>query len=70
MSMDKVITPLAYSTSGTLLVFGLTLNDIACIVGILTGIGTFFINLYFKRKEFNAKQRARENPRFSISPLD
>ena len=44
MKMDRLTTPLAYSTSGTLMVFGFTLSDLALLVGMLTGLGTFIIN--------------------------
>ena len=65
--MDKLSTPLAYSTSGTLMVFGFTLNDIALIVGIVTGLATFIINWYYKAKD---DKRKEQNSRFGISPLD
>ena len=51
MKMERVTTPLAYSTSGSLVVFGFALNDIALLVGIVTGLATFFINWYYKAKE-------------------
>ena len=67
MKMDRLTTPLAYSTSGTLMVFGFTLSDLALLVGILTGLGTFIINWYYKAK---VDKRKEQNSRFGISPLD
>ena len=67
MKMDRLTTPLAYSTSGTLMVCGFTLSDLALLVGILTGLGTFIINWYYKAKD---DKRKEQNSRFGISPLD
>ena len=67
MKMDRLTTPLAYSTSGTLMVFGFTLSDLALLVGILTGLGTFIINWYYKDKD---DKRKEQNSRSGIRPLD
>lgn len=67
MRMDRFTTPLAYSTSGTLMVFGFTVSDLALLVGMLTGLGTFIINWYYKDKD---DKRKEQNSRFGISPLD
>lgn len=50
MRMDRVTTPLAYSSSGTLVIYGVQLSDVALVVGILTGLGTFVINWYYQAK--------------------
>ena len=45
---------LAYLTSvGTAIFGGLTLQDVALWVGILTTIGTFAVNWYYKDREHN-----------------
>ena len=67
MKMERVTTPLAYSTSGSLVVFGFTLSDLSLIVGILLGIATFMLNWYYKAKDDKRKEQAAS---FSISPLD
>ena len=67
MKMERVTTPLAYSTSGTLMVFGFALGDLALLVGMLTGLGTFIINWYYKDKD---DKRKEQNSRFGVSPLD
>ena len=50
--MDKHTTIASY-TSGltTTIVGGLSLQELAIWVGIVTTIGTFLVNLYYKRKE-------------------
>lgn len=40
---------------------GLTLSDWAIIVGMLCTIGTFALNWYYKRKEFNLKVGGQTN---------
>lgn len=45
--MSEVCSRLSYFIS---LILGLTLNDIAMLVGILTAAGTFLVNWYYKRQ--------------------
>ena len=57
--MEKHSTITAYMTSfGTAIFGGVTLQDAALFVGILTAIGTFVVNLYYKQREdARAEQR-------------
>ena len=50
--MEKHSSVWAYLTSlGTALFGGVTLQDVALWVGIVTALGTFLVNWYYKRKE-------------------
>lgn len=50
--MEKHSSAVSYITGGSLFSWGtLTLNDVAMIVGICTGLGTFLVNWHYKRKE-------------------
>ena len=50
--MEKHSSVWAYLTSlGTALFGGVTLQDVALWVGIITALGTFLVNWYYKRKE-------------------
>ena len=50
--MEKHASSVSYITGGSLFSWGtITLNDITMIVGIATGLGTFLVNWYYKRKE-------------------
>ena len=50
--MEKHSSSVSYITGGSLFSWGtITLNDVAMIVGICTGLGTFLVNWYYKRKE-------------------
>jgi multisubunit Na+/H+ antiporter MnhF subunit len=52
MRMYKHTSATAYITSFLTAVFGgVTLQDVAMAVGILTAIGTFGVNWYYKRRE-------------------
>ena len=44
----------------TALIGGLSLNDIAVIVGIVCTIGTFAVNWYYKHRE-NKREQERHN---------
>ena len=57
--MEKHSSFWAYLTSGSLFGTGaFTLNDVAMLVGIFTGLGTFFVNWYYKRKEDQRREKA------------
>lgn len=64
-TMEKHSSAISYITSGGWFSYGaLTLNDIAMIVGIVTGLGTFVVNWYYKRKEFKLReQEVRRGPK-------
>ena len=50
--MEKHASSVSYITGGSLFSWGtVTLNDITMVVGIATGLGTFLVNWYYKRKE-------------------
>ena len=58
-TMEKHSSAISYLTGGSLFSAGaLTLNDLAMIVGIATGLGTFIVNWYYKRKEDRRQERA------------
>lgn len=61
-TMEKHSSFVAYFTSGSLFGTGaMTLNDVAMIVGIITGVGTFVVNWWYKRKEFKLRERGVES---------
>ena len=50
--MEKHSSVWAYLTSlGTALFGGVTLQDVALWVGIITALGTFLVNWYYKARE-------------------
>lgn len=52
MKMEKHSSVWAYIASvGTALFGGVTLQEIALWVGIITALGTFFVNWYYKERE-------------------
>ena len=55
--MNQTSSSVAVGTGSATAVFGaLSLNDWAIIIGIVCTIGTFAINWYYKRKEFQLMQ--------------
>lgn len=56
MRMDKFTNGATIGTGSTIAVFGaLSLNYWAIIVGIVCTVGTFALNWYYKRKEFQLR---------------
>jgi uncharacterized membrane protein (DUF485 family) len=52
MGMEKHSSAAAYIASlGTALFGGVTLQEVALWVGILTAVGTFVVNWYYKERE-------------------
>jgi ABC-type tungstate transport system substrate-binding protein len=56
MSAEKS-TFAAYSASGSLTVFGMLMNDLALIVGMLFALLTFVLNWYYRHQELKAIER-------------
>ena len=62
--MEKHSSIFAYIASmGTAILGGLTLQDVALGVGIITTIGTFAVNWYYKEREHDREEeRAERRP--------
>lgn len=61
MGMEKHSSVWAYFASACTAVFGgLTLQDAALWIGIITTIGTFIVNWYYKEREADLRESRRE----------
>ena len=59
--MEKHSSIFAYLASvGTAIFGGLTLQDVALGVGIITTIGTFAVNWYYKEREHDREDEREE----------
>ncbi|WP_058912853.1 phage holin family protein [Entomohabitans teleogrylli] len=57
MRMDKYTTGASYGWgSFTTMLGAITLNDWAIIVGIACTLGTFLVNSYYKRKDYELRK--------------
>ena len=61
MSAEKS-TIAAYSASGSLMIFGMTMNDIALIVGMFFAAATFVLNWYYKHQQLKTIERRVNQP--------
>lgn len=52
-----VATVASYTSSGGLIVFGLTMNDLAAVVGMVLAFATFGINWFYRHKEHHRGNR-------------
>ena len=64
MSAEKT-TVAAYSTSGSLMVLGVTMNDLALIVGMFFALATFVLNWYYKHQQLKMIER-RVSPQVEV----
>ncbi|MDR0672736.1 MAG: hypothetical protein LBF93_03535 [Zoogloeaceae bacterium] len=53
---EKTATAASYASAVASAIIGLTLNDLALLVAIVTGVATYFTSRYYQRK-----REAREN---------
>ncbi|MEJ1409385.1 MAG: phage holin [Candidatus Sedimenticola sp. (ex Thyasira tokunagai)] len=65
--MPDKIADLATGTSytvsaGTMVVGGLTINEIAAVGGLLLGFATFAVNWVYRHKHFKLAKQDRETP--------
>lgn len=59
--MEKHSSIFAYLASvGTAIFGGMTLHDVALGVGIITTIGTFAVNWYYKEREHDREEERAE----------
>ena len=59
---DRISTAAAYAGSTGAVIFGLTANELAAIIGAVVAVLTYFTNLWFKAQHLKiAKARARED---------
>ena len=59
--MEKHSSIFAYIASmGTAIFGGMTLQDVALVVGIVTTIGTFVVNWYYKEREHDREEERAE----------
>ena len=57
---EKIATTASYATSGSLVIGGYALNDIAVVIGIALGVLTFAVNLYYKHKHLELERKRKE----------
>lgn len=65
-TVTQYATTAQYLGSGAAVLFGLTLNEWAALVGILVGIGGFIVNTYYKRE---SKRMEREKHELELEIL-
>ena len=66
---DKAATTAAYAASGSAIVFGLSANELAALVGASIAIMTFVANLWFKYQHLQLA-RARVNDSSADDDVD
>ena len=54
---DKISTGASYVTSGSLVIGGIAVSDLAIIIGTVLGIATFVVNLVFKYKHLEIERK-------------
>ena len=69
MSAEKS-TIAAYSASGSLMFFGMTMNDLALIVGMFFAAATFILNWYYKHQQLKVIDKRVNAPFPNISILN
>ena len=66
---EKIATGSSYAAAAMSVALGLTLNDWALIVAIVTGVGTFLTSRYYQRKR-EAREDEAARRRAELDELD
>lgn len=61
--MDKHATVTAYTASSGAVLFGLSANELAAVVGAAVAVLTFLVNVWFKRQHLKLARKALEEGR-------
>lgn len=55
--MERHASTVGYVSSVGGVMFGLTANDLAALIGAAVGVGMFLVNWYYKAKEDGRRER-------------
>ena len=69
MSAEKS-TIAAYSASGSLIVLGVNMSDLALIVGMFFAAATFVLNWYYKHQQLKTIERRVNQPLKNLVEVD
>lgn len=50
---DKISSTAAYTASGSAIIFGLSANELAAMIGAVIAVLTFILNFWFKYQHLN-----------------
>ena len=56
----EIATGTSYTAAGGTIIFGLTINEIGVLVGILLGVATYVTNLIFRMKHLSLERDYKE----------
>lgn len=54
--MERYASVVTYSASGSAVVFGLQISDLAALIGAGVAVLTFFVNWHYKRKAMKCRR--------------
>lgn len=58
---DKITTTSTYVASGTAVVCGYTINEVAAMAGVIIALMTFILNAWFKWQHLKLAERRTED---------
>ena len=68
---DKITTTTTYAASVGAVIFGLTVNEFAAVVGLIVATLTFFLNAWFKWQHLKlAIKKAKEKQELKEEDID
>lgn len=56
MTIESTLSPVAYTASGSAVVFGMNAMDLAAYIGAAVAIATFIINWYYKAEALKVQK--------------
>ncbi len=67
MTFESTASPVAYTASGTAVIFGLTAGEFAAYVGAAVAVATFLLNWYYKERAARLQERLAREGKLHVS---
>jgi uncharacterized membrane protein YGL010W len=66
-AVAEVASKVTYTGAGTAILFGLTVNEVVALIGLIMGVLGFVTNAYYKRRQMALLERlAQSNPNIDL----
>jgi hypothetical protein len=66
-AVAEAASKVTYTGAGTAILFGLTVNEVVALIGLIMGVLGFITNAYYKRRQMALLERlAQTNPNIDV----
>jgi hypothetical protein len=66
-AVAEIGSKVTYTGAGTAIIFGLTVNEVVALIGLLMGVAGFITNAYYKRRQMALLEKlSQTNPNIDV----